>query len=68
MKVTGDVERVNLATGERFRRVVGDGESRLVSERRIDCPVCGHYAHRKNACKGGMGDYCDCQHESKGAE
>ena len=31
MKVYGDVERVNLATGERFRRVSGDGESRLVS-------------------------------------
>jgi hypothetical protein len=27
---------------------------------RIDCPVCGHFAHRKNACMGGMGDYCDC--------
>jgi len=31
VKVYGDVERVNLATGERFRRVSGDGESRLVS-------------------------------------
>ena len=31
---------------------------------RIDCPICGHFAHRKNACKGGMGDYCDCQHDS----
>lgn len=31
MKVYGDVERVNLATGERFRRVSGDGESRLES-------------------------------------
>ena len=29
MKVYGDVEHVNLATGERFRRVCGDGESRL---------------------------------------
>lgn len=32
MKVFGDIERVNLETGERFRRVTGDGESRLVSE------------------------------------
>ncbi|HKT90100.1 MAG TPA: hypothetical protein VJQ59_16765 [Candidatus Sulfotelmatobacter sp.] len=32
MKVIGDVEAVNLRTGERFRRVAGDGESRLVSE------------------------------------
>lgn len=31
MKVYGDVERVDLATGERFRRVSGDGESRLES-------------------------------------
>lgn len=27
---------------------------------RVDCPVCGHFSHRKNACRGGMGDYCDC--------
>ena len=32
MKAYGDVERVNLSTGERFRRVSGDGESRLVLE------------------------------------
>jgi hypothetical protein len=31
MKVYGDIESVNLATGERFQRVSGDGESRLVS-------------------------------------
>lgn len=30
---------------------------------RIDCPICGHFAHRKNACKGGMGDYCACGYE-----
>lgn len=30
MKVHGDIESVNLAAGERFRRVSGDGESRLV--------------------------------------
>lgn len=29
MKVHGDIESVNLATGERMRRVVGDGESTL---------------------------------------
>lgn len=29
MKIRGDIERVNLATGERFQRVSGDGESRL---------------------------------------
>ena len=39
MKVYGDIERVNLSTGERFRRVTGDGESRLVS-----C-CCDHVSH-----------------------
>lgn len=34
MKVYGDIERVNLRTGERYRRVSGDGESRLV---RVGC-------------------------------
>lgn len=29
MKVYGDIERVNLHTGERWVRVSGDGESRL---------------------------------------
>ena len=29
MKVRGDIEHVNLATGEKFQRVSGDGESRL---------------------------------------
>lgn len=29
MKVFGDIESVNLATGARFRRVSGNGESRL---------------------------------------
>jgi hypothetical protein len=32
---------------------------------RIDCPGCGHFAHRKNACMGGMGDYCDCPHDKE---
>jgi len=31
MKVHGDIESVNLQTGERWQRVVGDGESVLVS-------------------------------------
>ena len=31
MKVHGDIESVNLGTGETKRRVVGNGESRLVS-------------------------------------
>lgn len=31
MKVRGDIESVNLGTGERFRRVCGNGESRLES-------------------------------------
>jgi len=35
MKVYGDVEHVNLHTGERWRRVTGDGESRL---ERVGCP------------------------------
>ncbi len=34
MKVYGDIEHVNLHTGERFQRVTGDGESRLV---RVGC-------------------------------
>lgn len=29
MKVRGDIEAVNLATGQRWQRVTGDGESRL---------------------------------------
>jgi hypothetical protein len=32
---------------------------------RVDCPVCGHYAHQTRTCKGGMGDYCDCQYDSQ---
>jgi hypothetical protein len=35
MVVLGDVESVNLRTGERFRRAVGNGESRLQSEPRL---------------------------------
>lgn len=31
MKVYGDIESVNLKTGERHRRVAGNGESRLES-------------------------------------
>jgi hypothetical protein len=31
MKVCGDIESVNLRTGERFQRVSGNGESRLES-------------------------------------
>ena len=31
MIIRGDVESVNLSTGERFFRVVGNGESRLFS-------------------------------------
>ena len=31
MKVRGDIESVNLATGERFQRVSGNGESCLES-------------------------------------
>lgn len=34
MKAYGDIESVNLSTGERFQRVSGDGESRLV---RVGC-------------------------------
>jgi len=30
MKVRGDIEHVNLATGQRHVRISGDGESRLV--------------------------------------
>jgi 8-oxo-dGTP diphosphatase len=32
--------------------------------RNVSCSVCGHFAHRKNACNGGMGDYYDCPHEA----
>jgi len=31
MRVRGDIECVNLSTGERFQRVVGNGESRMES-------------------------------------
>jgi hypothetical protein len=31
MKVRGDIERVNMSTGERSQRVSGNGESRLES-------------------------------------
>jgi hypothetical protein len=31
MQVRGDIERVNMSTGERFQRVSGNGESRLES-------------------------------------
>jgi hypothetical protein len=31
MQVRGDIESVNLNTGERFQRVCGNGESRLAS-------------------------------------
>jgi hypothetical protein len=34
MKVRGDIEAVNLSTGERWRRVSGDGESLL---EKVDC-------------------------------
>lgn len=33
MKAYGDIESVNLETGERYRRVAGDGESRLQVDR-----------------------------------
>jgi len=29
MKIRGDIESVNLSTGQRWQRVSGDGESRL---------------------------------------
>ena len=38
MKTYGDVEHVNLATGQRYRRVVGNGESCL---RLYDDPTAG---------------------------
>lgn len=33
MRIWGDIETVNLSTGERLQRVSGDGESRLISQR-----------------------------------
>jgi len=36
MKLIGDTESVNLSTGKRQRRVVGDGESRVVPYEHID--------------------------------
>jgi hypothetical protein len=36
MKVRGDIESVNLATGRKYRRVVGEGESRLEIEDAIN--------------------------------
>ena len=32
MKARGDIESVNLSTGQRYRRVSGDGENRLLPE------------------------------------
>ena len=32
------------------------------------CPRCGHYAHAKFRCSGGMGDCCDCGHDSSEPE
>lgn len=39
MKITSDIESINLSTGERAQRVVGDGESHLVT--------CCHVSHRR---------------------
>ena len=64
MKVYGDIEYINLSTGERFRRVSGDGESRLIPEG--CCKVCdkcgqpikpgrhkpGEYEHAQGCPKG----------------
>lgn len=41
MKVYGDVESVNLSTGERYRRVSGDGESSL--EKVMSHPLTQQY-------------------------
>lgn len=35
MRIVGDVESINLSTGERFRRVSGEGESVLLSEAQL---------------------------------
>lgn len=57
MKVYGDIETVNLATGERFRRVAGDGESRLVREHDPDekgvCKRCGANVRTSRECLKG---------------
>lgn len=76
MKTRTDFHSVNLSTGEKTRSIVGDGQ-RIDETISIEspaalteggpakfCPACGHYAHRKAACRGGMGDYCDCAHDS----
>lgn len=41
MKAFGDTEAVNLSTGQRFQRVSGDGDSRLVPERELGPGECG---------------------------
>jgi hypothetical protein len=52
MKVRGDIERVNLHTGERFQRVSDGGESRLERFGQPECPHCGglHYGQRFDDC------------------
>lgn len=57
MKIIGDVEQVNLATGQRWVRVTGDGESRL-AEQGAKCPYCGHQLHEGVSCLDS--DCCRC--------
>lgn len=50
MKAHGDIESVNLRTGERQQRVAGDGESRLestISHRCVDCGTMTIGVHRE---------------------
>ena len=44
MKVQSDVEQINFSTGERWVRVVGDGENRLELAPRYGekCACCGY--------------------------
>lgn len=56
MLIRGDIEAVNLSTGERFHRVVGNGESRLVSS--YDRPLCGiRYRGEGEPCNREHGHY-----------
>ena len=50
MNARGDIESVNLGTGERYQRVVGDGESRLVKSG-DKCADCGYSRHTHEVVK-----------------
>jgi len=49
MKVRGDIEAINLDTGERWQRVSGDGESVLESTKNPAAVALGSIKSKKKA-------------------